>query len=162
MRPKTLYTIGYSRKSIEEFIPLLEKNHVTLLLDVRDSGKSLHRPEFRSSALAASLEAYGIDYCHIPESGVLYAVRQPYIQGKISNDEFRKWYHRNIEESHRSEFLEAVRLVAAEDACLMCLEASAVPAGDQKIYCHRYFLAEEILAFRDVNGLPVVEKVVHL
>jgi len=162
MKQKTLFTIGYSKKSIEEFIQLLDGNHVTLLIDVRDSGKSLHRPEFRSSALAASLKAHGINYCHIPELGVPYAIRQPYIQGQISNDEFRKWYHRNIEESHRPEFLEAVQLAAAEDACLMCMEASAFPAGKQKIYCHRYFLAEEMLAFRGVDGSPVIEKVVHL
>lgn len=42
----TIYTIGYSGKDIKAFIALLKDNKIEQLVDIRESTKSLHRPEF--------------------------------------------------------------------------------------------------------------------
>ena len=162
---KTLYTIGYSGKTIETFIQLLKKNNISLLIDVRDSGKSIYKQEFESSSLQQSLERNGINYKHVKEMGVVYEVREPYKDGYITNDAFKQWYKWNIDKWHRSEFLELLEFITTSEknSCLMCSEEFATPNDKQSIVCHRSILADEVFKYRDISNVKaIVESVTHL
>ena len=66
---RTIFTIGHSNRSIEEFIELLEENKIELLADVRSIPMSRHNPQFNKTALQASLHHYDIDYIQIAALG---------------------------------------------------------------------------------------------
>jgi uncharacterized protein (DUF488 family) len=57
-----IYTIGYGKRDIEEFIDLLRAHGIAYLIDVRSQPYSRYKPDFSKKALAAHLEAAGIRY----------------------------------------------------------------------------------------------------
>lgn len=63
-----LCTIGYERRSLDEFIDLLLTNGVEVVLDVRESAWS-HKPGFSKTAFSAGLGAAGIEYVHLRVAG---------------------------------------------------------------------------------------------
>jgi uncharacterized protein (DUF488 family) len=64
-----IWTIGHSTRVIDEFILLLQANHIKLLVDVRTLPGSRRYPQFNKEALADSLGKAGIRYEHFPELG---------------------------------------------------------------------------------------------
>src|SRR5438874_12688631 len=64
-----IWTIGHSTRAIDDFISLLEKNEIKLLVDVRAWPGSKRYPQFNKEALAESLNAHGIRYEHFGELG---------------------------------------------------------------------------------------------
>jgi uncharacterized protein (DUF488 family) len=60
---EALFTIGYEKRSITEFIAILEREQIDAVVDVRDVAWS-HKPGFAKSALRDHLAAAGIEYVH--------------------------------------------------------------------------------------------------
>jgi uncharacterized protein (DUF488 family) len=67
--PPTIWTIGHSTRSIEEFIDLLHENQIEMLVDVRQFPGSRRVPQFNKPELAKALQASGIGYEHLVELG---------------------------------------------------------------------------------------------
>lgn len=63
-----LFTLGYEKRSIGEFIDLLLAQRIDVLVDVRETAWS-HKPGFSKGALADALRAAGIDYVHARFAG---------------------------------------------------------------------------------------------
>ena len=63
-----LFTLGYEKRSIDEFVELLCEAGVTVLVDVRETAWS-HKPGFSKTALGAALAVAGIAYAHAPFAG---------------------------------------------------------------------------------------------
>ena len=61
-RPETVWTIGHSTRSIEEFIAVLQHYRIEAVADVRRFPGSRRLPQFGSEALQTSLAAHGIAY----------------------------------------------------------------------------------------------------
>lgn len=59
---KTVYTIGYSGFSIDNFIATLKKHNISLIVDVRSSPYSNHFPEYNKDALEICLKTHRIYY----------------------------------------------------------------------------------------------------
>jgi len=89
------FTIGYSERSIEQFIELLGLARVELLADVRRIPISQFRPEFSKSNLAEALARHGIEYVHWPELGVPTEIRRSF-QDTADLDDLFTWYDSNI------------------------------------------------------------------
>ena len=64
-----LFTIGYSRRSMDEFTAMLHEHEVPVLADVRMWAGSRFKPEFAKNRLAGSLWASGIAYVHLRALG---------------------------------------------------------------------------------------------
>jgi uncharacterized protein (DUF488 family) len=60
----TLYTIGHSTRSFDEFLALLRAHGIRRLVDVRRFPGSRRYPHFGQAALAAALPEAGIEYVH--------------------------------------------------------------------------------------------------
>src|SRR5262245_59082685 len=67
----TLWTIGHSTRTIEEFIALLKAHAIQRLVDVRTIPCSRHNPQFNTEALAKSLSEAKLSYIHMPQLGGL-------------------------------------------------------------------------------------------
>lgn len=63
----TLFTIGYSNRTIEDFIALLEQHKITALCDVRSMPYSSRNPQFSRESLKRSLKSHDIDYVFLGE-----------------------------------------------------------------------------------------------
>jgi uncharacterized protein (DUF488 family) len=61
----TIYTIGHSTRSAEEFLGLLHQAGALLLADVRAFPSSRRHPQFNGPALAEYLRGAGIGYRHL-------------------------------------------------------------------------------------------------
>ena len=64
-----LFTIGYSRRSMDEVIGMLREHGISVVADVRLRAGSRFKPEFSKNRLASSLWASGISYVHLNELG---------------------------------------------------------------------------------------------
>lgn len=65
----TLYTIGHSTRTIEEFTELLETYGITHVVDVRTIPKSRRYPWFGQGPLATVLDSKQIHYSHLKDLG---------------------------------------------------------------------------------------------
>lgn len=63
-----LCTIGYEKRSLDEYVDLLLEHGVEVVLDVRETAWS-HKPGFSKTAFAEGLQKAGIDYVHLRLAG---------------------------------------------------------------------------------------------
>ena len=63
-----LYTVGYEKKSVEEFVDCLKSYDIDTLVDVREIPLS-RKKGFSKTLLSEFLEKSGIEYVHIKELG---------------------------------------------------------------------------------------------
>ncbi|GIK63735.1 MAG: hypothetical protein BroJett018_15290 [Chloroflexota bacterium] len=103
----TLYTIGHSNHTSEEFLTLLQTYHITVLVDVRSAPYSKFAPQFNKSELQAFLEQRGIQYRYAGE----------YLGGRPKEAELYKDDELPDEDTTRAEFLKKVDYKA-----MMCHE----------------------------------------
>jgi uncharacterized protein (DUF488 family) len=66
---QTIFTIGHSTRSSEEFLSVLEAHRIEVIADVRRLPGSRRLPQFDSATLAQSLAARDIDYQWIAQLG---------------------------------------------------------------------------------------------
>ncbi len=65
------FTIGHSTRTLEEFVDLLRKSSVELVVDVRSMPRSRTNPQFNLETFPSELECRQIGYAHIAELGGL-------------------------------------------------------------------------------------------
>lgn len=65
----TLFTIGHSTRSIEEFLDLLNSFHIKILADIRRLPGSRKFPQFDQDNLKKSMEENGIEYLYLEDLG---------------------------------------------------------------------------------------------
>ncbi|RXH06294.1 DUF488 family protein [Bradyrhizobium vignae] len=65
------FTIGHARRSIEEFVELLQGTSVSFVADVRTVPRSRTNPQYNRETLPQSLAAVSIGYEHIAALGGL-------------------------------------------------------------------------------------------
>lgn len=65
----TLFTVGHSTRSLDEFVDLIMQVGIDLLVDVRSFPGSRMVPWTNKEKLPAELDECGIDYAHLPALG---------------------------------------------------------------------------------------------
>ena len=69
--PPAVHTVGHSTRTIPEFVELLNKGPVELVVDIRSVPRSRTNPQFNLDTLPEALAAWQIGYMQIPELGGL-------------------------------------------------------------------------------------------
>jgi uncharacterized protein (DUF488 family) len=85
----TLWTVGHSTRSIEEFIDLLRAHGVNRIADVRRFAGSRRYPHFHAAALEQALAEAGIGYTPMPSLGGRRRPRPDSPHSAWQNDAFR-------------------------------------------------------------------------
>lgn len=148
----TIYTIGYLGKNIDEIIKILKDNKIQVLADVRFSAESQYKPEFSKTILQKALEKVNIRYEHYPELGLPYPIQNAYKDGGLSIGCAEQWYRWHINaEVKFTEFVDHIK--NSGRTALMCMERYAKAMKDQKIHCHRHFLAELLLESKQFESI---------
>jgi len=88
-----LYTIGFTKKSVEQFFRLLKKNNVKCVIDIRLNNKSQLAGFTKEEDLKYFLQAIaGIDYCHMLLFAPTDEILKKYRGKEISWDDYQKEY----------------------------------------------------------------------
>jgi uncharacterized protein (DUF488 family) len=142
----TIFTVGHSTRTQEEFIALLRAYGIECLVDIRTVPRSRHNPQFNSDGLATSLGAQKIAYIPLRALGGLRHPRKDSPNVGWRNESFRGY----ADYMQTSEFVrgldELIALSRRQRTVMMCAEA--VPWR-----CHRSLVADALL----VRDIPAVE-----
>jgi uncharacterized protein (DUF488 family) len=135
----TIYTIGHSTRSLDDFIALLKAHGVAQLADVRSVPRSRRHPHFAADALTASLPAVGIAYRHFPGLGGLRKPRRDSRNTAWRHEGFRGYADYMQTPEFERALDDLVALAAALPAAIMCAEAVWWR-------CHRQLTADALVA----------------
>lgn len=128
-----LYTIGFVKKSAEEFFGQLIKNNVKRIIDIRLNNKSQLAGYTKNKDLKYFLSTIGkIDYIHKIEFAPTKELLNSYKKKHMTWDDYEIKYNEILEER---KILENIDYVLFDNACLLCSEPTAKN-------CHRRLLAE--------------------
>ena len=141
-----IYTLGYEKRNIKQFVDLLKEVDVSMLIDVRETAWS-HKADFCKNRFKSFLEKEGIEYVHVKELGNPKHPRN--MDSKVDIlDRYRKY----LAETESGIFPLLVLLEEARKhkrkVCLTCFEK-------ENIECHRSIITEHIKGY-------IKEKVIHL
>jgi uncharacterized protein (DUF488 family) len=119
----TIFTIGHSTRSLEDFIKILQSFNIGYLIDIRRFPGSRRHPDFNKEYLATALPKSGINYVHTEALG---GRRKPQPESKNErwqNEAFRG-YADYMETAEFREAISALQSTALEQpAAYMCSEA---------------------------------------
>ena len=118
----TIWTIGHSTRSIDEFTAALQRFDIELIVDVRRFPGSRRLPQFSSESLKNSLTNSGISYCWIPALG---GRRRPISTADDSawrNDAFRGYADHIATEEFSEGLFELLMLSSGLNTVIMCAE----------------------------------------
>jgi uncharacterized protein (DUF488 family) len=135
----TIFTVGHSTRSAEEFGAILNSHGVKTLVDVRSFPGSRRYPQFNKERLAAFLASINVNYHHMPKLG---GRRRPTPESRNTawkNASFRAY----ADHMERPEFKEGIKelleLARTERIAIMCAESLWWR-------CHRSLIADYLKA----------------
>ena len=135
----TVYTIGHSTRSLDDFVALLHREGIRALVDVRAFPTSRRHPHFNREALAVSLVAHGIAYRHAPALGGRRRPRADSANRAWRNESFRAYADHMSTPEFRDAISELIADAVRVRTTVMCAEA--VPWK-----CHRSLIADALVA----------------
>ncbi len=128
-----IFTIGFTKKSAEQFFNNLQTAGVKRVVDVRLNNVSQLSGFAKKNDLAYFLKQIcGMDYTHLPSLAPTKDILDAYKKERGS----WKTYERDFIDLMAARKIEnAIERETLEDACLLCSE-------DKPHYCHRRLVAE--------------------
>ena len=130
-----LFTIGYEKSELKDFIQTVRAAGVEVLVDIRDRAQS-RRKGFSKTALAAALNEAGIGYIHYRELGDPKEGREAARAGDF--ERFKTIYSRVLKSEEAQAALGKLETLSREHAiCLLCYER------DHR-ECHRKMVADSL------------------
>ncbi len=134
-----LMTIGYEGLTTRDFIDLLSRCRVSMIVDIRELPIS-RKPGFAKASLAAILEKNGIKYQHVSELGCPREIRHEYRDdgnwGRYSR-RFKAYL-----ETQEAAIERLIEWTGKEQCCLLCFE-------ENFNFCHRSYVAEQAVLKMD-------------
>lgn len=152
--PVTIYTIGHSRHAFDEFVELLRKHSIQVLVDVRSHPQSRWVPHFNQKHLETAIPKAGIDYRYFgKELGGLPddpAVYKPNPQRKKKTDPATIVDYRKVarQSGFRDGISKLIEIASQQRAIIMCSEEN--PEN-----CHRSLLVGQALMRKGVTVLHI-------
>jgi uncharacterized protein (DUF488 family) len=151
----TIFTIGHSTHSIDEFIELLQVHDIREIVDIRSIPMSRYNPQFNSDTLKESLRQANIKYKLLKKLGGLRHAKKDSINIGWRNASFRGF----ADYMASSEFTEGLKMLEKiakiKNTAIMCAEA--VPWR-----CHRSLIADALTKngwlVRDIMSLTTATK----
>ena len=132
-----VFTIGYEKAALGDFLDTLRAAGIAVLIDVRDLPLS-RRPGFSKRQLRAAVEQAGIEYVHLKGLGTPKEGRTAARLGDTAR--FWEIVERQLA-TPEAEFdlRQAAAIAGSRRACLLCYEADVRT-------CHRHSICRELKA----------------
>lgn len=150
MKKNTIYTIGHSTHTIDQFIKILQVHKIGLVADVRTIPRSRHNPQFNENQLRLDLEQHDIEYLHLVGLGGLRHTTKASVNTGWTNLSFRGFadYMQTLEFQKGIELL--IETSKLKRTAIMCAEA--VPWR-----CHRSLIGDALMV-RDIEVEHIVSE----
>jgi uncharacterized protein (DUF488 family) len=138
-----IYTIGFTKKSAEEFFNLLKENNVKKVIDIRLNNKSQLAGFAKGKDLKYFLRVIcNIEYFHKLEYAPTEELLKDFRDKKINWEEYKERYIAILD---GRKILDELKLESFRDSCLLCSEAKAEN-------CHRKLLANYLKnSYKEIN-----------
>lgn len=147
---KTVYTIGHSTRTIEEFIRILQSYKIETIVDVRTIAASRHNPQYNEEDLCKSLSREDIGYVHCAGLGGLRHTTKASINTAWENASFRGY----ADYMQTTQFQENMdRLIdMGKDKLTAIMCAEALPWR-----CHRSLIGDALLV-RNIAVIDIINE----
>lgn len=123
MQMKTIWTVGHSTHSLEEFMGILHSASIECVADIRSFPGSRKFPHFNREALEISLPANNILYIHFRELGGRRKVRPDSPNTNWHHPAFRGYADYMETDSFKCAITELETLASGKRTACMCSEA---------------------------------------
>jgi uncharacterized protein (DUF488 family) len=140
----TIYTIGHSTRSLDDFVAILKSFEIEMVCDIRTIPKSRRNPQFSGDVLQQGLAEHGIEYVHLKALGGLRHARKDSPNAGWRNDSFRGYADYMQTEEFGKAVEDLIDRAKEKQVAIMCAEA--VPWR-----CHRSLVGDALL----VRGVEV-------
>lgn len=137
--PPTLFTIGHSTRTLEEFTAILKAHGIAVLADVRTVPRSRRVPQFNAETLGGKLASSGIEYLPLPALGGLRKAKPDSGNMAWRNASFRGYADYMQTPAFAAGLEQLIQVALAKPTAIMCAEA--VPWR-----CHRSLIADALIA----------------
>lgn len=142
---KNVYTIGFSKKNLQQFVELLKGADVTHLIDTRLNNTSQLAGYAKKNDLEYVLSLVGIKYSHELSLAPTADILSNYKKQRIPWEEYEKQYIELLIERKIENHIETI--LTDEVVCFMCSE-------DEPHFCHRRLLVEYLSRHRE--GISII------
>ena len=147
--PITIWTIGHSTRTIDEFLDLLRGPAIELLADVRSYPGSRRYPHFNAEPLAAALAQAGIEYAPFRELGGRRKPKPDSPHTVWRNDSFRGYADYMDTPEFRAGLDRLIETARDKRTAICCSEAVWWR-------CHRSMIAD-VLKVEGIQVLHIME-----
>ena len=138
----TVWTIGHSTRTAEEFIAALAAHQIEAVVDVRRFPGSRRLPQFNSAALERSLHGAGMDYRWIEALGGRRRPDPASPNDGWENEAFRGYADHTETEEFAEGLFELSMIASGLRTAVMCAELLWWR-------CHRRIIADVLVALGD-------------
>lgn len=135
----TVWTIGHSTRSTEEFLATLAAHEIEAVVDVRRFPGSRRLPQFGTAALEASLRAGSVSYAWIGALGGRRRADSGSPNDAWENDAFRGYADHTGTEEFAHGLVELLMVVSGLRTAIMCAELLWWR-------CHRRIIADVLVS----------------
>lgn len=142
----TVYTIGHSTRTLDEFLNILKSYGVQELVDIRTVPKSRHNPQYNTDLLADSLNKHHIGYIHIKELGGFRKPRADSPNKGWQHPAFRGFADYMQTPGFEEGLSHLLKIAHQKKTVIMCAEA--VPWR-----CHRRLIGDALV----IRGIKVID-----
>lgn len=146
----TVWTVGHSTRSWEEFVNLLRAYEIQAVADVRRLPGSRRLPQFDQDAMADHLPVADISYRWFPALGGRRRAHKDSANTGWRNVSFRGYADHLESEEFATGFAELLELARHARTTLMCAEAVWWR-------CHRRLIAD-VLELRGVEVIHIMDE----
>ena len=123
MESVTLWTVGHSNRTLEQFIELLASQRIEALADVRQFPGSRRLPHFNQENLSKSLAGVGIEYVHFRELGGRRKALANSPNNAWRNEAFRGYADYMMTPEFHAGIERLLALAGRKGTAIMCAEA---------------------------------------
>ena len=145
----TIWTVGHSTRSLEEFLDVLAAYAIEAVADVRRFPGSRRYPQFARDALAQILPEHGIAYAWLPKLGGRRRVQPDSPNTGWRNASFRAYADHLASSEFAEGLAELLDLAALKRTALMCSELLWWR-------CHRSLIAD-VLRLRGIEVIHILD-----
>jgi uncharacterized protein (DUF488 family) len=146
----TIWTIGHSTRSADEFVQVLRAHEIELVADVRRFPGSRRHPQFGSDALAERLAAEGLEYAWLSRLGGRRRGEASAEHLGWRNASFRSYAAYTWTEEFALGLEELLHIAEARRTTIMCSELLWWR-------CHRALIAD-VLRFAGMQVIHILDE----
>lgn len=126
-------TYGYEGRDIDEFLNLIDRYEVDLVVDVRRKPMSKDYPAFDKFSLVGTLQEHGKHYLHVKELGCPLEIQDLKCE-ELGMLKYFQGYERHLQK-HREIIKNLAAATRDLNLCILCAEPDPE-------FCHRTLVAD--------------------